>query len=305
MPPTGTAARRARPGAARWLLAAALLPLLAGCSGGTGDDIEDGATPEERAPVASTFPTDVEVFVDQARLQRVGREAFVRLVNGGDTPLTVTGAVVTSPRFADVTWRGEKTFSNEADLDITLPATRCGTGSDAAVRLTYRVGDEVTDRVSDVAARDRYGAIGLLMDRDCAQQTLEEAASLEVGDPVVTGAGTASTFSLPVTLTPTGERADVTFEGFDGTVLFSQTAASAALSDEVLELSGGPRQVTLTVVPARCDPHALAEDKVGTLFPVRVGAPDLPDGATFYLPLPDDTRAALRGFFSTHCGLTT
>jgi hypothetical protein len=35
--------------------------------------------------------------------------------------------------------------------------------------------------------------------------------------------------------------------------------------------AGGPgQQLRLHIRPARCDPHAVAEDKVGTLLPLRV-----------------------------------
>ncbi|MCY1242619.1 hypothetical protein D9M72_555900 [compost metagenome] len=32
------------------------------------------------------------------------------------------------------------------------------------------------------------------------------------------------------------------------------------------------RELSLRIRPARCDPHAVAEDKVGTLLPLRVDA---------------------------------
>ena len=59
----------------------------------------------------------------------------------------------------------------------------------------------------------------------------------------------------------------------------------------------------LRLVPTRCDPHALAEDKVGTLVGVHLAAADLPELASYYLPIGDERRALLRGFFTTHCAL--
>ena len=60
----------------------------------------------------------------------------------------------------------------------------------------------------------------------------------------------------------------------------------------------------LSVVPTRCDPHALAEDKVGTLFGVRVRGSGLAEDAGYYLPLTREQRSALFAFFGTHCGLS-
>ena len=109
---------------------------------------------------------------------------------------------------------------------------------------------------------------------------------------------------LPETLAPTGRTSGVRFAGFESTVLFRQTSDSPA--DVSVPLDAGDPTTTqvLSVVPTRCDPHALAEDKVGTLFGVRVRATGLSDDAEFYLPLTQAQRAALHDFFGTHCGFS-
>ena len=89
---------------------------------------------------------------------------------------------------------------------------------------------------------------------------------------------------VPITLTPTGKRDDVRFGGFESTPLFRQAGDSPVDVDEPIS-SDEPTHITMSVVPARCDPHALAEDKVGRLFGLRVMAPGLPDNSRFYLPL--------------------
>ncbi|WP_139982325.1 hypothetical protein [Nocardioides litoris] len=261
--------------------------------------------PAPPGPASAPWPSTLAAYVDQGRLDRVGRGAFVRLVNGAeddDASVTVTRAEVSSDRWGAVTWTGEERFVNETDLDLVLPLGRCGTGSDATVRLTYRL-DDGPERVSTTTATDRYGAVGLLLERDCAQRTTEEAASVTTGRPRVVGSGRASVLELPVRLVPTGARADVAFAGFDRTVLFALAPGTAVWPGaDPVPLSGAPVETVLRLVPGRCDPHALAEDKVGTLVPLHVTAPDLPAGAASYLPLPDETRAALRRFVATHCG---
>ncbi|WP_244928142.1 hypothetical protein [Nocardioides sp. W7] len=276
----------------RVLLAVLALPLL-GCGGG-GD---------EPAPETVEMPSGLTAYVDQSRLLRVTRTAFVRLVDEPDRTVTVTRAEVTSPRFGTVTWTGEKSFVNEADLPFEMPPGRCGDGSDARVRLTYRL-DDGPERISETTATDRYGAVGLFLDRDCAAEVLGEAATLELGEPRVVGVGRASVFEVPVTLTPTGERDDVSFAGFEGTPLFRNADGSPA-ADHIPPVPLGPddppAELLLRLVPTRCDPHALAEDKVGTLIGVRTRAPGLSPVASFFLPIGDERRAALRAFFSTHC----
>lgn len=279
------------------VLAGALLPPLAGCGAGPGSGGSDG----DSEPVP--MPAGLTAYVDQSRLLRLTRTAFVRLVNEPERTVLVTRAEVTSPRFGTVVWTGEKRFGNEADLRFEVPHGSCGGGSEARVLLTYRI-DDGPQQVSETVASDRYGAVGLFLDRDCARQVLAEAATLELGEPRVIGTGRGSVFELPVTLTPTGERDDVAFAGFEDTVLFRNADGSPAAdrTRPVPLVSGGPPvELLLRLVPARCDPHALAEDKVGTLIGVRTIAPELGAEASFFLPIDDAQRAALRGFFAEHC----
>lgn len=103
---------------------------------------------------------------------------------------------------------------------------------------------------------------------------------------------------------PTGGRDDVTLLGFGDTVLFRLRGASFRYGEDEPLRPGRvdrPVRLVLDLVPARCDPHALAEDKVGTLFPVHVRADGLGPDASYDLPLDDGTRAELRGFWSTYC----
>lgn len=256
----------------------------------------------DEAPEQVGFPAGLTAVVDQSRVERVGREAFVRLHDDGAGDLEVLRAELSSDRLPATVWSGRERIGTDADLEVELPLGRCGSGSDLALELTFRRGDGPVRRARTTAA-DRFGAIGLLLDRDCALRSLQEAAAIEVGTPRTRGQGTGAVLEVPVTLRPTGARDDVTFAGFDDTVLFRQAPGSASVAAGTrVSLAAGPARVRLRVVPARCDPHALAEDKVGTLFPMRVLAPGVPAEAGAYLPLDDATRAALRRFVPVACG---
>ncbi len=270
------------------LCGAALVAGLAACGGDP-----------ERKPL----PSGVVMHVDQTRLERKTRHVFVRVENNTKRTLKVTGFVLTSPRFKQVTWKGDESMAagQQADLEFTMPAGRCGDGVKASVRLTYRVGDSA-ERVSVGKADDPYQQIGLMLGRDCARTTLAKAAKLEVGTPEIDGSGSASVLRLPITLTPTGRRDDVRFGGFESTPLFRQTDDSPVGVDQPIS-STQKTHLVMSVVPARCDPHALAEDKVGRLFGMRVMAPGLPDDSWFYLPLDHDQQEAFYAYFHTKCGV--
>lgn len=260
-----------------------------------GSDSDGGA---ERAP----WPDGLTAFSSREPFDYQSRHAFVRFINDPEREMTVTRVKVSSPRFEDVIWTGTETFDRFWDLEFDLPLGECGGSVDAEVTLTYAIGDG-SPRTSQITVEDQYESIRSTLDRDCAATTLQEAADLRLGEGRVVGRGRHSVYLLPVTLTPTGARDDVTFRGVGSTVLFRHVAGSA--SDESgtrIPLTGDPVTVPVRLEPARCDQHALMEGKRGTYIPVFVQAPGL-RGASFYLPLDDQGRGALMEFFASHCGL--
>lgn len=249
-------------------------------------------------------PEGVVVHIDQSRIQRNGRLMFLRVENNTQQQISIREYRLTSPRFTDVSWSGDEEIgaTYETDLEFTMPPGRCGGTIDAVVELTYRVNGGA-DRRSRLPADDRYGNALDFADRDCTQHTLESAANLKVGTPVVEGTGRNSVLNVPVTMTPTGKRSDVRFAGFGDTTLFRQTSESPAAVDVPL---GGPAvNLTMQIVPARCDAHVLAEDKVGRLFAVKVIADGLAPDASYFLPLSTPQRKAMYSFFRSHCSLTS
>lgn len=246
-------------------------------------------------------PDGVEVHIDQSRVLRKTRMVFLRVHNGTKQDLTITSFRLTSPRFDPVDWTGIEDVGAgyEADLEFEMPRGRCGKGIDAHVTIDYSIGDQ---RVrSTIRPGDTYGAATLFLDRDCTEQTLADAAEMTLGDTSVSGAGRDTVLSLPIRITPTGQRDNVVLRGFDSTVLFAQAAGS---DDTVnLPMTGGPVDLVMKLIPARCDTHVLSEDKVGTLIPVQVEAPGLPENSSFYLQIGPKRRSAMFAFFKLRCGL--
>jgi hypothetical protein len=61
-----------------------------------------------------------------------------------------------------------------------------------------------------------------------------------------------------------------------------------------------PTELSFPVRPGRCDPHAIAEDKEGTLFPLAVTLGDR--RGAFRLPSTDEFRAQVYAFVRAYCG---
>ncbi|WP_300644891.1 hypothetical protein [Nocardioides sp.] len=301
-----TLTRHPHPPVRRWAAAAlsvAALALVAAGCGGDGTEAP-AATGSSSAPEVVPHPDRLVLHLDQNRILRLGRTITVQVLDDAEGPVTVARAEVSSDRFDPVTWTGEETFEQQLQLELALPPTRCGSGSDADVTLTYRIGGGPWVR-STSTATDLYGSVGQLMDRDCAEPTFTEAAELELGRHEVVGTGRGSRFLLPVSIQATGERPEVAFAGFESTVLFTVAGTSGLFPDvEPVPLTAGTTfEEVLEITPSRCDAHALAEDKVGTLFPVHLTAPGLPEDASFHLPISDEVRGDLRAFFAPHCGI--
>jgi hypothetical protein len=276
-----------------------LLVTAAACS----DPAAGPAGPSE--PVATAAPADLVASIDQSRIHRVGRTVDVRLEADATEGVRVTRVEIVSSRVEGAVWTGEEDLDPVAQLTMELPPGGCGDETGFEVALTYTVEGGLA-RNSTVPATDLYGAVGRLLDRDCAASVLAEAATLVTGElRVVGGEGPDSVLELPVTLTPTGRRDDVVVRGFEDTVLLAQAHGSASAADGRTRVrlgrGRGPVTLVLRVVPARCDPHVLAEDKVGTLVPVVVEAPEIAADVRPYLPLSDADRAALRRFVPLHC----
>lgn len=223
-----------------------LVLVLAGC--GLGDEPEP----------APGLPEGVSVSLDQARSDMATRRVLARVSNGSAEPLVVRELRVRLPRWdTDGVYEGPATVPAGGSLNLAVEAPRgaCGEGVDARVQLRAEGGD----RTRSGGATDRFGAIERLLDRDCADALLAVA----VGPPRREG----REIVLPLVLRAPEEPVVVGTVG--GTVLLDLAPGEDGRIDHRLGAGDGlARDVRL--VPARCDAHVVAEDKVGTLLPLEV-----------------------------------
>lgn len=232
-----------------------VLLLVLAATGCAGDD--------EPAP---GLPDGVTVTVDQARSDLATRRVLVRVDNDGSRPLTVHKAALILPGWdGEARYDGPATIAARAAVNLPVEASApdtedeaCGDVAAARVRLLLERPDGGTVEVT-VPVRDRFGAVGRLVRRDCVDASLR----VDVGLPQVEG----REIVLPLVLVAT--EAAVDLESIGGTVLLDLAPGEDGRLDRRLE-AGDRWARDVRLVPARCDAHVVAEDKVGTLLPLRV-----------------------------------
>lgn len=108
----------------------------------------------------------------------------------------------------------------------------------------------------------------------CLDKAVREIAAIQPS-PELTVSGDGATAVVHVLIVPgpaVGGQQMLTIDRIDGTTLIAEDAAQPRPRSVQVSAGGPPVELRLAIRPARCDPHAVAEDKIGTLLPFRVTA---------------------------------
>ncbi|MCT9869630.1 hypothetical protein N7568_09695 [Paenarthrobacter aurescens] len=237
----------------------------------------DSGDPGSQATSVSASPITVEV--NQSRDQYGKKAILIQLTNTTDTPLTVTGARLDSSLFAEgISWQPsegglELPPRQPKSIPADLPAAACGTPHDAfaniEAKLTYSApGKDPAEENTD--ASDPFGVLTRNAGELClaAEAAAVATLALDPGLEVAADGRTAVVRLVITPATPGNGRQSLTIESIDETTLLAQS--STAPWPVNFTLGTVKQELQLTIRPARCDPHAVAEDKVGTLLPLRI-----------------------------------
>jgi hypothetical protein len=240
------------------------------------------------------------------------RQVQVKLRNESDREVVVERMTLLSSAFdAPMVYRksGSHLDAGRAvDMPVVLSAPVCDAATEEhTVRVDYRLGDGTTGTVEVEAADDR-GAVADLRSAECFVLDVDEVATLSIrGEPRVVLRDGSLTADLTVDVAAAGEGGDADLQVLrmgNTTLLQHVDAATLAALPEGLPINvrandEGTVSFTATLVPGRCDPHAVAEDKQGTRFPVLV---DL-DGRQGLVPVaaPEPVKVALYDFVREAC----
>ncbi len=266
------------------------------------------ATPAESSgdPVpSSTLPASidaVEVTADVFRTRIDPSRGSIQLSvrNDGDAPLALAGARLASPLLAADAERVDEALippGAQRDLPLPLPAPVCPADLGELPAdgepvepptgvLLVPLGDGTTVELR-VPTTDRLGQWAAWYSASCIAQAVEARVALSVR---IAGPPSPGVIGVELIVDPRPgsgaaegagaglDGAELELERVAGTVLLGALAADGQPAESIrLDLALGTRDeagetivVPLSFRPNRCDAHAIADDKQGTLFRVAV-----------------------------------
>jgi hypothetical protein len=259
---------------------------------------------------AGGLPPGIDVSVHQNRPDTEDRRLQVRISNGSAEPLTVTELIFSSPHFAEPMpyLKAPSTIraGGTLDLPIDLADPVCDQDDgEPRVRLEFEHGEGHTGQGS-VIPDDRLDQLDGITERDCLDDSMSAVAEIREPDEIRidTVDGRLVAF-VDLEVVPTGGTGSFTIESVDDTVLFGlfDPASATPLDSLPLEITvasgDAPSRLTIPLVPARCDAHAVAEDKRGTLLPLRVQVGEV--NGIRYFALSDERKGELYAYLGLAC----
>jgi hypothetical protein len=275
------------------VVALAAVVLLSGCSAGP-------------AP-APTLPAGVSVELQQLRADVASRQAEVHVTNGSDAPLTIGEVRVEDPRFDGPSTRvmadrvSTVAAGSSVDIRVQLAPVDCDAPAGATARVVLEIVDDSGSAEVEASAPDPVGFVAPLHARECLKERVMDAATVAFTGFTASSPGEPA--ALELTVTPTGAGA-VTVVGVERTNLIDFIGPGDdelyALDVAVTAGDTQPTVVEVPIVPFRCDPHAVQEDKRGTVFDVRVELDGEP--GEFELFVGDDLRGRILTWVGAWCG---
>jgi hypothetical protein len=252
------------------------------------------------------LPQGISVELRQSRADVAARQAMVSVHNGTDRPLEVGDVSVADARFSAPAERVVDRTSTVApgatvDIRVQLAEVVCGVADEAGatVSLAYRRDGHEGTAVVPIA--DTVPFVADLHARECLRADALRSAAVELGGFAPSAADAPATLDLVVTPQP-GE-GDLRITGIRETNLLTFAEVDAGLHRLDIDQTGTDRTATtvgLPLLPLRCDPHAVQEDKRGTVFRVfvRVGGRD----GSFDVAASPELRGEILGWIADWCG---
>ncbi|WP_152030892.1 hypothetical protein [Agromyces aureus] len=303
--PTGRRARRT-PVASR--ARAVLLPL----AFAIGVASMAGCTPQAGGPAASAppaaLPAGITASVLQSRQDVVDGKLVVQLDNATGDALEFAAFEVSAPGLEPgLRFEGPRTIPDGRSVQyrVELGGTRCdGDAGPAEVALEVSGGGG-GEAVGTIEADDLYDTLPRLQNSGCLAGAVADVAAFTLAEHLrSTGSGTDRRAFLDISVEPTGAASgSVDLSEVLGTTLLSaEDGLNWSTTTAHIEASDAPSTISLPVRPARCDPHAGAEDKRGTILPLVVTTSEGWSGQ-YEVRASATLKQDLFAYFTERCGL--
>ena len=252
---------------------------------------------------ADALPAGVEAALLQQRSDVAAHQAQVRIRNGSEGDLVVGDVTVRDPRFRTPAVRVVERTTTLApgasvDVRIQLGQVDCdrADAGEATLTLSYTV--DGAPRAATAPIAEQIPFLEALHAAECLRARVEEAAAVDLGHFTPSEPGSPATLELVVGPAHEGATARVELTGIRETNLLTFTGGSP--HPLALRPGADRRVVDLPLLPSRCDPHAVQEDKRGTVFRVEVSV-DGEEGA-FDLAASPELRARILTWVADWCG---
>lgn len=282
--------------------------MLAGCGTVTAAPEVDPVPTPSTAP-EHALPDGVSLSVYQTRIDVGMRRLEVSIDNRTGGSLTITRLELRSEQFvAPAIWeKAPSTLRSgvTVDLPLFLPDADCAAVDPVPVVEFDYVRESGDSGTAVAIAEDRYTRMPALLVEDCVAQSVAEVVRLSTSMPRPITIDGMNAVELDLVSQPTGAPGSVVIESLGATTLFTPADPHSGRPVGQAQLGWDIRgtdassTVTLTLVPARCDAHAIAEDKRGTIMPLAVTVGGV-EGRVF-ISADDEVRGALYDFITATC----
>ncbi len=252
---------------------------------------------------ADALPSGVEAALLQQRSDVAAHQAQVRIRNGSDDDLVVGDVTVRDPRFRTPAGRvvdRTTTLAPGASVDvrIQLGQVDCDHADAAEPTLTLAYTVDGEPRTATGPIGEQIPFLAALHAAECLRARVEDAAAVELGRFTPSEPGEPAVLELVVGPAEAGATARVELTGVRETNLLTFSGGSP---HSLALHPGADRQVVeLPLLPSRCDPHAVQEDKRGTVFRVDVSIDG--DTGAFDLAASPELRARILTWVADWCG---
>ncbi|GAA2144002.1 hypothetical protein GCM10009825_34970 [Arthrobacter humicola] len=313
--------------------AVAVLGAAASCSTDTGG----GSAGTPSAPTAAATATSagpVTVELNQFRDNYSNQIIEIQLTNTTVAPLTVLGAELSTPLFAaPIAWPATaggivlppgQTKSLPAPLsapecnstgasrgvpgDETGGTTRTTGSAQVTLRLAPPAAAATDPATGPTTAEDPFGVLARNNAEMCLTREAAAVAAFALA-PDLEVAADGRTAVVRLLVTPAAAKAggtggagagELVIDRIDETTLLAESPVAPWPRAVTVRAGGAVAELRLGIRPARCDPHAVAEDKVGTLLPLRITVAGRE--GVLKIAAGDKLRGQIYDFVTTACG---